>query len=279
MTLIYIFAFLFGTIIGSFLNVCIVRLPQDESIVRPRSHCPQCGALIHAYDNIPILSYVLLRGRCRHCRTSIALLYPLVELLTGLLFLVCVWSFGLSLETLKYVTLGSGLMVLIFTDLKFRLLPNEITLYGTVVGLLFSLFVPLRDNALQTLLFLLSLSIHPIQAWIPWGDLPILNSLAGALFGAGILFLVGELYYWIRRTEGMGMGDVKMMGMVGAFLGIKLTFLTIMFGSLLGTAFGIVGILRRQENMQQELPFGTFLGCAALAMALYGGHILQIIFP
>ncbi len=279
MILIYVFAFIFGTLIGSFLNVCILRLPQDQSIVRPRSHCPHCGALIRAYDNIPVLSYFLLRGRCRDCRHVISPLYPFVEFLTGLVFFLCVWTFGLSWETFKYAVLASGLLVLIFTDIKFRLLPDEITLYGAAVGIIFSLLIPLRDNALQTFLFLISLSVHKVEHWIPWADLSIINAVAGALFGAGILFLVGEIYYLVRRVEGMGMGDVKMMGMVGAFLGIKLTFLTIMFGSLLGTAFGMVGILRHRRDMQQELPYGTFLGCAALVMALYGGQVLRLIFP
>lgn len=279
MLLISVFTFILGTVIGSFLNVCILRLPQDQSVVRPRSHCPKCGNLIKAYDNIPILSYVVLRGHCRSCRTSISFLYPLVELLTGLMFLACLWSFGFTLDAVKNAVLGCLLIVLIFTDIKFRLLPNEITIYGMLAGLVFSVFAPVRDESLEAIASLLSAFVPRAATWIPWAHASLLNSVMGALFGSGILFLVGELYFWIRRVEGMGMGDVKMMGMVGAFLGIKLTFFTIMFGSLLGTVFGIIAILRHQKDLQYELPFGTFLGSAALLLAIIGGPILQFILP
>lgn len=279
MLLLYLVSFLFGTIIGSFLNVCILRLPQDQSVVRPRSHCPTCGQLIRAVDNIPIFSYLLLRGRCRNCKTPISILYPTVEFLTGLIFLACVWTFGLRLETLKHLILSSGLIVLIFTDIKFRLLPNEITLYGTLVGLIFSFFVPLRDHSLQSLMILTSFFIPRVELWIRWAGSSVLGSLAGALLGAGILFVMGELYFRIRQIEGMGMGDVKMMGMVGAFLGMKLTFFTIMFGSLFGTVVGVLFILRHQKGMQYELPFGTFLGSAALVLSLFGGPIIRFVMP
>ncbi len=279
MVFFFSFAFVLGAVIGSFLNVCILRLPAGESIVRPRSHCPNCGTLIHGYDNIPILSYILLRGRCRSCKVFISLLYPLVELLTGILFVACVWTFGWTLETLKAAMLVSALIVLIFTDVKFRLLPNEVTLNGIAAGLVWTFLVPLHDNTLQVLTFLVSLRTHHIDQWIRWSNVSLFNSLAGAIFGAGILLLVREVYFLVRRTEGMGLGDVKMMGMVGAFLGVKLAFLTIMVGSLLGTAFGVAGIIRHQHGTQKELPFGTFLGCAALLMTLYGGQVLQFLFP
>jgi len=279
MLLISIFTFILGAVIGSFLNVCILRLPQDQSVVRPRSHCPKCGNLIKAYDNIPIFSYLVLRGRCRSCKTSISFLYPLVELLTGLMFLACLWSFGFTLDAVKNAVLGCLLIVLIFTDIKFRLLPNEITICGMLAGLVFSVFVPVRDQSLEAIVSLLSPFVPRAATWIPWAHSSLLNSVMGALFGSGILFLVGELYFWIRRVEGMGMGDVKMMGMVGAFLGIKLTFFTIMFGSLLGTVFGIIAILRHQKDLQYELPFGTFLGTAALLLAFIGGLLLQFILP
>jgi leader peptidase (prepilin peptidase)/N-methyltransferase len=279
MTLVYIFFFLFGAVIGSFLNVCIVRLPQDQSVVRPRSRCPNCGMLIKAYDNIPIVSFLLLRGRCRDCKKRISFLYPTVEFLTGLVFVACVWVFGLTWLTLKAASLGCGLVVLICTDIKFRLLPNEITLYGILVGLGFSIFVPLRDRSLEVFFVLLSFVTRRAEVLIPYGDLSILNSFAGALFGGGILFLVGEIYFRLRHIEGMGMGDVKMMAMVGSFLGVKLTFFTIMFGSMLGTVFGIVAILQQQKDLRYELPFGTFLGSAAMVLALFGGPILQFMFP
>lgn len=279
MTLNYIFTFIFGTVIGSFLNVCILRLPQDQSIVRPRSHCPQCGTLIKAYDNIPILSYLILRGRCRSCKTPISILYPFVEMLTGVLFLLCVMAFGFTMQTLKYAVFISGTVVLIFSDLKFRLLPNEITLYGVGAGLLFSLFSPLRDSSLQSLLILLSIYFHRLEFWLPWAGNSLLNSLVGAVFGAGVLFVVGEFYFRIRHVEGMGMGDVKMMGMVGAFIGIKMTFMTILIGSLVGSIFGVLIMVRRHGDMQSELPFGTFLGSAAVLLALYGRPIMDFVFP
>jgi leader peptidase (prepilin peptidase)/N-methyltransferase len=273
------FAFVFGTVIGSFLNVCILRLPQEESIVRPRSHCPSCGALIKAYDNIPIVSYLLLRGRCRACQTSISPLYPLVELLTGTFFVLCILKFSLSLETIKFLVLGSGLIVLVFSDLKFRLLPNEITLFGILAGLGFSCFVPIQDRSLQSFVVFLSYFFQRFDSWVPWAGSSFLNAVFGVLFGAGILFLVGEVYYRLRHVEGMGMGDVKMMGMVGAFLGLKLAFMTILMGSILGTVFGIALILLRQKDMQYELPFGTFLGASALLLSLYGLPILAFVFP
>ncbi|MGB7622259.1 MAG: prepilin peptidase [Terriglobia bacterium] len=287
-----LFTFILGTVIGSFLNVCILRWPQDQSVVRPRSHCPNCGNFIKAYDNIPILSYLILRGRCRACQTPISPLYPIVELLTGLFFLACGLRFGYTPETVKYLVLGSGLIVLIFSDIKFRLLPNQITVYGTFVGLIVSLKVLIDDDSLQSLISLNQRAEMLLQ-WVArsWaGSWPgnyfastsfysLLASLGGALFGGGILFLMGELYYLIRKEEGIGMGDIKMMGMVGAFLGLKLTFVTIMLGSLLGSILGVIGMLFFGKDLKYQLPFGTFLGIAAMILALLGKPILQLLFP
>ncbi|MBZ5554298.1 MAG: prepilin peptidase [Acidobacteriia bacterium] len=289
--MINLFTFLLGSVIGSFLNVCILRWPQDQSIVKPRSHCPSCGAFIKPYDNVPILSYLILKGRCRACGTSISVMYPVVELLTGLFFLFCGLQFGYTLETLKYFILGSGLIVLIFSDIKFRLLPDQITIYGTFVGLLLSLKVWIDDDSFRSLISL----NQPTQMFIQrtaraladsWagnylgsGSLySVLGALCGALFGGGILFLLGELYYWIRKEEGLGMGDVKMMTMIGAFFGFKLTFVTIMLGSLLGSVVGVLGMLFLGRDMKYQLPFGTFLGTAALILALAGKPILQFLF-
>ncbi|MBZ5534401.1 MAG: prepilin peptidase [Acidobacteriia bacterium] len=290
--MINLFTFILGTVIGSFLNVCILRWPQDQSVVKPRSHCPQCGALIKAYDNVPILSYLILKGRCRACGTSISVMYPVVELLTGLFFLLCGLRFGYTLETLKYFVLGSGLIVLIFSDIKFRLLPDQVTIYGTLMGLFLSLKVWVGDDSIR---FLISLNQHAqiffertarslADSWA--GNYlgseslySLLGSLCGALFGGGILFLLGELYYLLRKEEGLGMGDIKMMGMVGAFFGLKLTFVTIMLGSLLGSVIGVIGMLFFGRDMKYQLPFGTFLGIAALILALAGGPILHFLFP
>lgn len=287
-----LFTFILGTVIGSFLNVCILRWPQDQSVVKPRSHCPNCGAFIKAYDNIPILSYLILKGRCRACGTSISVMYPVVELLTGLFFLFCGMRFGYTPETLKYFFFGSGLIILIFSDIKFRLLPDQITIYGTFVGLLLSLKVWIDDDSFRTLI---SLNQH---AWMfmQWATRTLedswaghylssdsvysaLGSLCGALFGGGILYLLGELYYLIRKEEGIGMGDIKMMGMVGAFLGLKLTFVTIMLGSLLGSVIGVIGMLFFGRDMKYQLPFGTFLGIAALVLTLAGRPALRFLFP
>jgi leader peptidase (prepilin peptidase) / N-methyltransferase len=287
-----LFAFILGTVIGSFLNVCILRWPQDQSVVKPRSHCPQCGALIKAYDNVPILSYLILKGRCRACRTSISVMYPVVELLTGLFFLSCGLRFGYTLETLKYFVFGSGLIVLIFSDIKFRLLPNQITIYGTFVGLLLSLKVWIDDDSFKSLISLnqhtqmfMQRTAHSLaDSWA--GNYlgseslySVLGSLCGALFGGGILFLMGELYYLIRKEEGIGMGDIKMMGMVGAFFGLELTFITIMLGALLGSIVGVIGMLFFGRDLKYQLPFGTFLGIAALILSLAGRSIVQFLFP
>lgn len=279
MLTVFILSFIGGLIIGSFLNVCIARLPQEESIITPRSHCPHCGAKIRAVDNIPLLSYALLRGRCRSCHEPISWIYPLVELLTGIFFVLCVQRFALTGETLKLLLFGCVLIVLIFTDIRFRLLPNEITLGGIAAGLLLSLLVPLRDRSLNVLVFLVSSWSSHLERFLPMTDNAFLNSLLGAIVGFGILFLVGEVYYLIRHVEGMGMGDVKMMGMVGAFLGVKLTFFTIMLGSLLGSVFGVLGILWQHKDMKYELPFGTFLGIAALILSLYGDPLVRWVFP
>lgn len=272
-------AFIFGLIVGSFLNVCIARLPHEESIITPRSHCPHCSAKIRALDNIPLLSYVILRGRCRSCHARISWIYPAVELFTGIFFLLSVQRFALTGETLKFLLFGCALIVLMFTDIQFRLLPNEITVGGIAVGLLISLIVPLRDRSLAVLVFLISSFAPRAKELLSWSDSDFSNSVLGAVVGFGILFLVGELYYLIRRVEGMGMGDVKMMAMVGAFLGVKLTFLTIMAGSLLGSVFGILGILWQHRDLKYELPFGTFLGIAALLLSLYGDPLVRWLFP
>jgi leader peptidase (prepilin peptidase) / N-methyltransferase len=290
--MIPLFIFILGTVIGSFLNVCILRWPQDQSVVRPRSHCPNCGNLIKSYDNIPILSYLILRGRCRACQTAISPMYPIVELLTGLFFISCALRFGYTLEALKFMIFGSGLIVLIFADIKFRLLPNQITIYGTFVGLVLSSKVLIDDDSLISLIslnqhaevFMRGMAHFWAESWAGShlgreSFYSILASLMGALFGGGILFLMGELYYLIRKEEGIGMGDIKMMGMVGSFLGLKLTFVTIMLGSLLGSILGVIGMLFFGKGLKYQLPFGTFLGIAAMILALLGKSLLQLLFP
>ncbi len=261
-------AFMVGLTIGSFLNVCIHRLPKGESIVHPRSRCPHCGRMIAAYDNVPVLSYLWLRGRCRHCRRRISPFYPLIELLTGLTFLLVYHRWGISPPAVKAVLLASALIVLTFTDLRERLLPDRITFPGIAAGFLFALWLPLEDGTAALLLRLLG---GPNLSAVL---LSVADALLGALLGAGLLFALGEIWYRLRRVEAMGLGDVKMMGMVGLFLGIKLTVLTLLLGSLLGSLLGGLFLLLAGKDTRYELPFGTFLGVAALIALFWGPQLV-----
>ena len=262
--------FLFGLCIGSFLNVCIHRLPQGQSVVRPRSRCPKCGQPIAAYDNIPVLSYVLLRGRCRHCRARISPQYPLVELLTGLVWVLAYLSFDASAAGVKAALLASAMIVLMFTDLHHRTLPDKVTLPGIVVGLLFALWLPIEDNT-ATLLWRWATGGFP-----PMMAASVVNAILGAAIGAGILYGLGELWFRLRGVEAMGLGDVKMMAMVGVFLGPKLTTLTLLLGSLAGSLLGSLFILLARKDAKYELPFGSFLGAAALVALFWGEPLIEL---
>lgn len=267
--LIYAFVFLFGLIIGSFLNVCILRIPTGKSIVMPSSACPKCGALIRAYDNIPVLSYLILRGKCRGCKAKISPIYPLVELLTGLLFVACYFAFGFSVDTLKWAVFSAIMVVLVFTDLRERILPDVVNFTGFGLGLLLSFFVKPTDGTA------LWLSSHLFQFPPPDPVLSAADALIGATVGSGLLWLVSEAYFKLRGREGMGLGDVKMMLMAGAFLGAKRTLLTIMAGSILGSVIGIAVILARRKEADYELPFGTFLGAGALLVVFFGTPVVN----
>ena len=269
-TLIAIFVCLFGLVIGSFLNVCIVRIPQGKSIVLPASACPNCGAAIRPYDNIPVLSYVvLLRGKCRGCKAPISWMYPLVELLTGLLFLGCYAGFGLTTEALKWAVFSAIMIVLVFTDLRERLLPDVVNYTGFALGLVLSVFVKPSDGTALWIANRLFDFPPPAPA------LSFADAIFGAAIGSGLLWLVSEAYFKLRRREGMGLGDVKMMLMAGAFLGIKRTLLTILTGSLLGSVLGIAFIMARSKESDYELPFGTFLGLAALLVVFFGTPVVN----
>ena len=263
------FAFLYGLVVGSFLNVCIHRLPRRESVVRPRSHCPQCAKPIASYDNIPLVSYLLLRGRCRHCRARISPLYFFVELASGLLALLLYSVFGLTVAFAKAATLGAALLVLTVTDWRERLLPDRVTFPGMALGLAFSLVVPVNDGAGLFLTRLAGLDGISVRLDSP------LDSLLGALFGAGLLHLLGEVYFRLRGREGMGFGDVKMMAMVGFFLGPKLALLTISLGSAVGAVLGLAFISASGKSSAYELPFGSFLGAAALVAMVWERAILD----
>jgi len=290
----------FGLIFGSFLNVCIYRLPRDLSVSEPkRSACPHCHSQIAFYDNIPVLSWLILRGRCRHCKESISPRYLVVEILTALLFLVCYWHFGATLATIKYDALSFLLLGLIFTDSETKLLPDTLTLTGLALGIAFSLLVPVNDLASQFLPGVVSL---PVSSDISSRFLSLMDSLLGAVVGASFIYGAGAIYLRARGIEGMGFGDVKLMAMIGAFLGVKLTVLTIFTASIAGSIFGVATILlvwmkrtrrfqrRQHATLQQarqrgwqsartvyrhyEMPFGVFLGSMALLALFFGNSFL-----
>ena len=256
--------FLFGLLIGSFLNVCIVRIPAGKSIVLPASACPKCGAPIKPYDNIPVISYLLLGGKCRGCRTKISPMYPLVELLNGTLYLVCYLAFGMTIETLKWSIFSSLLLILVFTDLRERILPDVINYTGFAIALVLSLFLPPSDGSA------LWIANHYFAFAPPMPVISLADAVFGAAFGSGILWIISEGYFRLRKREGMGLGDVKMMLMAGAFLGLKRTVLTILLGSILGSIIGVAFIAIRRKGTDYELPFGTFLGAGALIVVFYG---------
>jgi leader peptidase (prepilin peptidase)/N-methyltransferase len=291
--------FVLGLAFGSFLNVCIYRLPLDLSVVSPRSACPRCKRPIAFYDNLPVVSWLLLRGRCRQCKAKISARYLFVEVLSGSLFLGCYAYFGFTLATLKYCVFGFLLLGLIFTDAETKLLPDKLTLPGLGLGVLFSLLVPVHDVASQFLPGVLNL---PFSADLAARCFSLLDSLLGAALGASFIYGAGAAYLRWRGTEGMGFGDVKLMAMVGAFLGVKLTILTIFTASLAGSLFGLAAVLivwikrtrrfaRRLANLQAarrrgwqsaqmvyrhyQMPFGVFLGSMALIALFVGNQFLS----
>src|SRR6202041_1250288 len=256
--------FLFGLLIGSFLNVCIVGIPAGKSIVLPASACPKCGAPIKPYDNIPVISYLILGGKCRGCRTNISPMYPLVELLNGALYLVCYLAFGITIETVKWSIFSSLLLILVFTDLRERILPDVINYTGFAIALVLSLFLPPSDGSAQWI------ANHYFAFPPPMPIISLADAIFGAAFGSGVLWIISEGYFRLRKREGMGLGDVKMMLMAGAFLGLKRTVLTILLGSILGSIIGVAFIAIRRKGTDYELPFGTFLGAGALIVVFFG---------
>jgi len=261
--------FVFGLIIGSFLNVCILRIPVAESVVLPPSHCPSCGMPIKPYDNIPVVSWLVLAGRCRKCKARISAMYPMVELGTGLLFLACYLVFGIKAEALKWAIFAALLIVLTITDLRERILPDKVNFVGFGLGLLLSLFTrPVDGTALW-------LANHLFTYPPPEAALSFADALIGAGVASGLLWLVVEGYFRARGREGMGLGDVKMMAMAGAFLGLQRALLTILLGSLLGSIIGIAVIAIGRKGRDFELPFGTFLGAGAMLVVFFGSPALD----
>jgi len=238
---------LLGLAVGSFLNVCIHRLPRDQSLNSPPSRCPACEYRLRWFDNVPILSYVLLGGRCRKCRARISIRYPLVELITMALFVIHGEVFGWSALLVPRLVFACAMVVLFAIDLEHQLLPNVITLPGIVVGLIAS-------------------------AVLPPG---IVDALIGVLIGGGVLWLIGEAYFRFSGHEGMGGGDVKMLAMIGAFLGWKLVLVTLVLSSIAGSVIGLLVIAIRKGGMKYALPYGTFLALGALVASLAGESIVN----
>jgi leader peptidase (prepilin peptidase)/N-methyltransferase len=287
--------FALGLAFGSFLNVCIYRLPRGIGVTLPRSACPACHERIAAYDNIPVLSWLILRGRCRHCKAPISARYIVIELLTGVMFFACYAEFGYNLAMVKYCALGFLLLGLIFTDAETQLLPDEMTLPGILLGLAFSGFVPVNDLVSQLFPMFVSLPLQHASRWLSVAD-----SFAGAVVGASFIYGAGAIYLRARGVHGMGFGDVKLMAMVGAFLGTKLTIFTIFAGSIVGSSVGLSTVLavwlkrtRRRMKRNHEtaemarrhawnsatimlqrfpMPFGVFLGSMAIVAFLFGNQ-------
>ena len=262
-----------GAIIGSFLNVVIHRLPQDESVIFPSSRCPQCSSLIAFYDNIPVLSYLALRGRCRSCKAAISPRYPAVELLTALLFVAVLWRDGLTPVLGFDLVFVSAIVALIFIDATNWILPDAITLPGVGFAIVARLAVPYL-NAGPHFDDLPSLTANLPAEWPMWAA-SLLGALLGALVGGGFLWLTGWTWEKLRNVEAMGLGDVKMMLMVGAYLGWRLTILTIFLAVLSGSVTGVaLMIVNRERNLQRLLPFGIFLGLGSIVSLLFGVQLV-----
>jgi len=243
-----VISILFGALVGSFLNVCIFRLPKEESIVWPGSHCPHCKNPIKFYDNIPLISYILLKGRCRHCHSPISFQYPLIEGITALGSLILFMKFGPSLSYLFYFSFVAALIVITVIDLYHQIIPDVISLPGIGVGLLASLITP---------------------------QITLFNSLIGILMGGGSLFLVATVYQWLFKREGMGGGDVKLLAMIGAFLGWKAVILTILSSSLIGSITGIIVMVLKGKDFKYAIPFGPFLSLGAVISLFYGENLIR----
>lgn len=244
-------AFAFGACVGSFLNVCIHRIPYGESVIHPRSHCPHCGYMIPFFLNVPLVSWVMLRGRCRNCRAPISPRYFLVELLTAVLFLV-VWNqHGIAWVTLVYWLIIAGLILGTFVDFEHMILPDRVTIGGMILGVLFSALLP------------------ELQMRETWAD-SLKASVIGLAAGAGSLYLVGLLGKLAFKKDAMGLGDVKLLGAVGAFFGWQAVYFTIMLSALAGTLVGVALILRRKKEWQSRIPYGPYIALAALIWMLGG---------
>ena len=239
--------FVFGTCIGSFLNVCIYRLPESKSIVRPGSMCPSCGTPIRFYDNIPILSYIALRGKCRHCEATISFRYPVIEFISGIFAVGISLKYGISLEAMVYYAFTATLLVITFIDIDHQIIPDVITLPGIPIFFAASLALP---------------------------QITLVESILGILIGGGSLFLVAWLYHLLTRKEGMGGGDIKLLAMMGAIIGWKGVLFTIFAASATGTVAGLAIILKTRKTMKLAVPFGPFLAIGGIAYILFGPQLI-----
>lgn len=270
----YIFAGILGAVIGSFLNVVIHRLPLEESIIFPNSKCPSCEAVIAFYDNVPVLSYVLLGGRCRACKEQISPRYPSVELLTALLFIAVAWRDGITPALAFDLVFVSALVALIFIDAEHMILPNAITYPGVAFAIVARLALPylMGQPHFDDLPWLMD---GALKGWPLWAA-SLGGAFLGALIGGGSLWLMGWTWEKLRGIEAMGLGDVKMMFMVGAYLGWRLTIVTIFLSVLSGSVIGVLLMMRQgRKDLQMLLPFGVFLGIGSIIALLTGVHLVE----
>ena len=240
--------FILGLIVGSFSNVCIYRIPRNESIIYPVSHCPKCRSNIKPFDNIPLLSYILLKGRCRNCKSKISVQYPIAELLTGLIYLIIYLTYGLSVQFLIYIFLSSALIIIAFIDLNQHIVPDVISLPGIIIGFILSFFVPY---------------------------ISFINSALGVVVGGGIILIIGLAGSVIFKKEAMGGGDVKLAAMIGAFLGWRYIIISLFLGFFLGALAGIILILLKIKSRKDVVPFGPFIVLGSFIILLWGEQIIS----
>lgn len=243
-----ILIFILGLIVGSFSNVCIYRIPRNESIIYPASHCPKCRSNISPKDNIPLLSYILLKGRCCNCKSKISIQYPIVEFLTGLTYLIIYLIYGLSIQSLIYIILASALIIIAFIDLNEQIVPDVISLPGIVMGFILSFFVPY---------------------------ISYMNSALGVLVGGGLILIIGLAGSVIFKKEAMGGGDVKLAAMIGAFLGWRYIIISLFLGFFLGALAGIFLILSKIKSREDVVPFGPFIVLGSFITLLWGEKIIS----
>ncbi len=264
-----IIVFIFGSIVGSFLNVCIHRMPKNESVVWPRSHCPKCNKRIPGKDNIPFISYILLKGRCRCCKEKISLRYPLVELITAFLMVALFTRFGLKYEFFLYMVMFWGLIIATFVDIPHRIIPDEVSIGGMIIGFI--------------MVSVTGFTLSPLR----FNFLPMKHSFLGLIIGGGIIFLTGVLFDLVYfkllkrpaingETESMGGGDVKLLAMIGAFMGPQRAILTFFLAPFLGIVVGVINLVTKKDH---TIPYGPFLSLAALVSLFWYDFIIQLILP